>query len=762
MGLFDNMGSDDLAMLSQMGISPEDPDLQDAAPEEGDLGPWLERLPKELQDTLCKMADGISDEFKYPRRLEIMKAWKARNFWRELQHLTWSWDSEAWDVLGPAAGTGRAGNDNLDSAVLYTTNIYQGFGESFLAVITQATPNVRFEPEDPMEPADIETAEECEPMRKFIQHENDPIKLMTRAAYLAWTDGRIHGQTFWGKEKRTGQYREMQVVEGVLEVKVPIIYGDMEDYPYLQYSKEYHLAAVRSMVREREFDQDYWKQIKGGVGARGQDLYERTARLSVLQGVGFKAVGSDQGFANLSTVQRTWIRPEMFLAENVPEDQVDDLLNLFPNGCALERANGLYIGSKNASMDDEWKVENIMEGDGANRPAKGTCLISVNERANDIINIAQDVYEKTQPASWWDSELFDLDAMNEQASIPGQRYSVDMSDMEPGDSLEAHVLFEKAAEVSPDMLTYLQSLMNTIPEFLTGLSAILFGGGGDNTDQSGKALSIQQAAAMGRVGLPFRVMKRFYAGMMEQAVRCGAANRTEDVHMGVPDSMGKTEPLSVRISAMTGKARCYPDVDENYPESWMAKRATYMRLMAEANMDPVLHAILTSPRNQVLAKKYIGLTDMEIPDADSWNKQMMEIAQLLVEPMTETLQPQPGPLTGQVTMVPTPASSIPIDQDYDNHEAEFLTVTLWINDMSKGQKAKATNPDGFQNVRQHGLEHRAVLLQKMVNQAKQAALETSAAGKKNAPAPKGEPSEPRKTQEQNGQGMGGPSNSPPV
>lgn len=761
MGLFDNITGEDKDFLASAGISQDDPELQDEAQSKDDLGPWNERLPKELQDTLCNIADSISDEFKYPRRMEIMKAWKGRSFWRELQHLTWAWDSEAWDMSGPSAGSAKAG-DKLDSAVLYTTNIYQGFGESFLAVITQATPGVRFEPDDPMDPADIQTAAEAEPMRKYVQHENDPIQLMTRAAYFAYTDGRIHGWTRWEKDRRTGKFRETQTIEGVLEVKVPIIYNDQDDYPYLQFSREYHLARVRSMVRERQFDGEYWKKLKGGVSSKGQDLYERTARLSVLQGVGFKATGSDQGFANLCTVQRTWIRPEQFLAESVPEDKVDDLLNLFPEGCNLERANGVYIGSRNATMDDEWTVENIMEGDGANRPAKGTCLISVQERANDICNIAQDVYEKTQPASWWDDKMFDLDAMNGQKSVPGQKYGVNMDDLEVGDSISAHIFFEPAAEVSPDMLAYLAKLMTEVPEFLTGLSSILFGGGGDTGDQSGKALSIQQAAAMGRVGLPFRVLKRFYASMIEQAVRCAAMNRTEDFSFGVPDSMGKMEPVQVRISGLSGRARCYPDSDENYPESWMAKRATYMRLMGEANLDPVLHAILTSPRNQVLAKKYIGLTDLEIPDADSWEKQMYEIAQLLVEPPTQILQQVPNPLTADIEQILVPASSIPIDKDYDNHEAEFLTVVLWINDPQKGQKIKISEPEGFQNVRLHGLEHRAVLVQKMAQQAAQEAVSATAAGAKNKTKQPGEASPPKQAQEQHGQAAGGPSGAPVV
>lgn len=689
---------------------------QDGSTEEESYGDWNENIPEELQGTIKKLCEHVCDEFRYPRRIEVMKSWQARSFWRELQHLNWNWTDESWDIMGPAgAGEGGPSNPSADSSVLYSTNMYQGFGESFIAIITQAIPSVRFEPEDPDEAADIETAQAAEPIKKLIQHENDPVALLTKAAFYAWTDGRMHGWTRWEVDKRTMLPREFQSIFGVMEVKVPVIYEDQESYPYLQYSDEFHLSTVRAKIKSRSFnDKDYWKKIKGGSSSNGQDIYERTARISVKQGISWKSAGGD-AYSHLVTTQRTFVRPTHFLSPCVPDEDVAKLEALFPNGMYAEFDNGTYTGSKDCNMDDEWTVINVMEGDGSNRPAKGTCLISVQERANDIINLTQDVYEKTVPASHWDDKLWDIDAMKRYKAMPSSRKGVNMSELQPGDALGNHVFFEPPSVVSPDMLNYLKELMTDIPEFLTGISAILFGSDSQG-DKSGKALSIQQAAAMGRIGLPFRAMKRFYARMMEQGVRCALTNRKEDTQLGVPTESGDIETVAVRIAGMTGKIRCFPVSDENYPESPMQKRNTYMQLLAEAAADPVLKAILSSPQNQNLAKKLIGLDELVIPESDSWNKQLVEINYMLQEiptpPQPQAPVDEMNPLTGDPEVIQPPPvpprSSIPIDPEYDDHAAEYLTVKIWVN-SPKGQKAKKVNPSGFMNVRLHGLDHKAAL-----------------------------------------------------
>lgn len=710
-----------MATTSQLPIdNPAEEQLEQSQPAEvstkPDYGEWNEQLPEELQDCLKKLCQHICDEFRYPRRLEVMQSWKSRSYWREMQHLNWNWDSQAWDVLGPGGvdHNGRGG-DERDSAVMYTTNIYQRFGKIFLAVITQAVPNLRFEPEDAEDAADIETAKAADNFKKYIQHENDPIKLMTKAAYIAWTDGRMHGWTRWEMDKRTGQPREKQSLEGVMEVKVPCIYSEQCDYNYLQYSTEYHVSVIRAKVKSRKFtDPEYWKKIKGGSTGNGQDTYERTARISVKQGISMKSAGGDM-YGHICTTQRTWLRPDEFLEECVEDQYRDTLQELFPTGCYVEFDNGVYTGSREANMDDEWAVENIMEGDGSSRNSQGTCLLSVQERTNDTINTTQDTFEKCQPSRHLDQKMFDLDAIRAQRSAPGQVHGLELGDMQVGDSVAAHVFEETPAKVDQSQLLYLKEIMSDVPESLTGLSAILFGTA--EGDKSGKALSIQQAAAMGIIGLPFRVMKRLYARMMEQAVRCASRNRKTDINMGIPDEYGQTQTIQVRVGELDGNIRCYPDTDENYPESWVSKRSTYMTLLQDGNTDPIMRSILANPKNQNFAKKVIGLQELEIPDADSWNKQMVEISLLLegvpTPPMPQPPQQVPNPLMPHVmeTIQPPPTppqSSIPIDPDYDNHAAEFLTVTIWCN-SAKGQQAKKNNPEGYMNVRLHGLAHKQAL-----------------------------------------------------
>jgi len=701
--------------------------------EEG-LGDWNERLEQDLQDQLVKLATELSNEFKYPRRLEVMKDWQARMFWREMQHLKWNWGGECWDVaFGPGAYDGRNSDSLRDSSVLYSTNMYQGFGEAFLAIITQSVPSLRFEPEDPGDAADIETARASESLRKIIQHENDPVQLMTRAAYYGWNGGRMHGWTRWEVDKRTGMPRETQSLEGSMEVKVPIIAGCQTDYEYLQFSTEYSISTVRAKVASRSFDDpDYWKKVKGGTSGDGQNSYERMARISAKQGISMRSAGGD-AYANLVTTQRTWMRPTIFYRDCVEEKNRETLKSLFPHGCYLETDNGVYTGSRDANMDDEWAVENIMEGDGAFRNGKGTCLISIQERANDTINIAQDVYEKTQPASHWDDKIFDIDAMRRQRSMPGARYGVNLSEMPPGDTLAGHYAFEPAAAVSADMLTYLKELMTDIPEFLTGISAILFGSDTQG-DKSGKALSIQQAAAMGRIGLPFRVLKRLYAKMMEQAVRCAARNRKQDFSQGVPDDKGNVETIQVRIEQLAGKIRCFPDSDENYPESWTQKRQTYQQLMVESAANPILAQSLALPKNQELGKKLVGLAELEIAGADSWNKQMQEINIMLAAgpPVQQPPQVVPNPMTGEPEIMPSPPqTTLPIDPEWDDNAAEYQTIKDWVNSAA-GQKAIKENPQGVQNVKLHGEMHKQVLQQ----QAMQQMMQQAAAAPPPAP-PKG-------------------------
>jgi len=716
------------------------PEVQAANPTDGmepevpqqDNSEANENIAEILKTNLLDLARKFTEEDRYSRRLEIQETRRKHFFWRELQHLTWDYRTEGWQVLGQSsAGLGTTAKQQ-DSSVLYTTNIYQGFGLSIQAVLTQNIPAVRFEPQNPSDAADIETAKAANRMRKIIEHENDAVKLMTETAFLCWNDGRIGAYTRFQEDKRTKTPRETISVCGVLELKVPITADSVEDYVYLQHSNEYHEAIIKDEVSKMAFEPGYEKKIKTGSSGAGQDVYERTARISTKQGVSLvtQSVGS---WSHLVTRQNTWMRPAAFkLIEN--EEIRAQLEELFPDGFRVRSDSGTYTGSWNESMDDCWAILHPLPGDGQYRNSIGNSSVSVQERFNDIINITQDVYEKTQPAGWFDDKIVDADGVVRQRSMPGARYPAPRN---PQEALSNSFYFEPAAQVSADMLQYAQDLMGPVMQFLTGAFPALFGGEMKGVETaSGYGMARDQA--MGRIGLIWRAVKRFWARIMEQAVRCAAKNRKDDVSMGVPDDSGNVETTEVRIEELQGKIYCYPDSDENFPESFSQKRAAYMQILPIADKNPALEQILAEPDNVELARKLIGLEDFVIPAAEARDKQLYEINQMLKSaptpnPQYAQLQEELGQATQHVGgggMLPDGAvealtqqlqstgqmtSSIPIDAEMDDNAAEAEAGKTWVN-SSEGQKQKRENPTGFANVRFHILEHLKVVQQQEMAQ----------------------------------------------
>lgn len=721
-----------LADAPKMGVpSKVDDPMQDSSQETKlDYGPNNENLPKALQTRVTNLARRFNDEDKFSRRLEIQTSKKAHWFYRSLQHIGWDARSEGWVAIGPngaplvADSSGRIPY-NSDSAILYTTNIHQAYGLTLMAVLTQSIPKVIAMPEDPEDAADVLTAKAGSRIRKMIEHENDATTLLTEAMFFAYVDGRSHAWT----RAEEGQNMPRISVHGSLEVKVPITAKCQEEMLYVQFSRERHIAF------EKSENPKFADQIRGGAQGGSQDMYERTARLSVAQGTSYMS-GSGDTLENLATEQQTWMLPAAFELDRKnhsdPDPELDEIERLFPSGCRVKIVSGEYVGSWDESHLECWKILNAMPGDGQFRNSLGYSTESVNERFNDIINITQDIYEKTQPASYWDVEMFGTDGTVRQTSMPGAHYPVKAK---PGQPVSESVFFEPAASVSPDMLSYGQDLMGPVPQFLTGAFPALFGGGEAKgaAGDTASGYAMQRDQAMGRMGLVFRATKRWWAGVMGQAVKC-AGKSAKDLTMAVPDAKGNVETTKVRMEELKGDVHWYPESDEGFPENWMQQRATYMQLLSMADANPLLVATLAEPENQEIGQRLIGLNGFKIAGADSWTKQMLEInemvdadpvpnpkfEQMRMEHMKLQMAAQQGPVPDEAITALAQESqgiqpmspSIPIDEECDDHAAEMKAGMGWINGM-EGQKAKAEKPQGFMNVRLHVLLHKAALQKQM-------------------------------------------------
>ena len=685
---------------------------EDAPDESLDNSTSADEIPEEISNAIKELAKEFAGRDRWIRRWEIQKVRKNRFFWRGNQRLIWNGQEGAYQITPYQGGSTTWTSDAADRPqYLDTTNIYQAYGRIVIAALTQNLPSVRFEPSDPDAPLDIQAASAAEKLRKVIERNNDMTSLQVGLGRLLWTDGRVVAWTHYVRDKQRFGTEEVngekvpagqEVIEffGVLECKVPITIQEFRNMPYVQISIEEDIVNLKA-----EFP-DVADEITAGAAGAADDQYERIARLSVMQGVELLTQSGDS-ISHLVTKQRIWFRPSAFQALG-DEAIRGKVLARFPDGCRAIFAGETLCELADENPDDALAICRPLPGDGQDTPALGDILISPQERLNDFLDIQGEGYEYGIPAIWYDQKTVDIKAMQEQQSLPAAKYPC--TNPMPGQPLSNQFFIEPPATISADMQKYIADLVGPHSEFLCGAPPALFGGSmEDQKTASGYAMARDQA--MGQMGIVWRPMKKFYAELMSQAVRCASKNRVNDVKTG-----SGINSVEISLSDLKGSILCFPDTDENFPESWTQKRQVVMQVITMAATNPPLaQQILSGPDNFRMLKQYIGLDELKIPGADSSSKQLWEIQQLLKSgpqapmpvPNPQTGQPVVNPLNNQPLMTP-PQSTVPIDPIYDNHAIEFQEVVTWINSES-GRTAKITNPEGFANVRLHGIEHQKAM-----------------------------------------------------
>jgi hypothetical protein len=113
-----------------------------------EMGPNFERLEElrpELVNALRELVRQYRMEGVAARRHEIRRIRQARLFWQGMQYAWWNNSDMNWHLPYEH----RSGDDReLEEMPRYqfVTNFYQGFGLSFVAVLSQDVPSVRFYP----------------------------------------------------------------------------------------------------------------------------------------------------------------------------------------------------------------------------------------------------------------------------------------------------------------------------------------------------------------------------------------------------------------------------------------------------------------------------------------------------------------------------------------------------------------------------------------------------------------------------------------
>src|SRR5215831_14260197 len=194
-----------------------DSSKNEAEPTAIDLGPNNERLEDikpELVHALRELVRQYRQEGVVARRHEIRRIRQARLFWQGLQYAWWNPNDMNWHLPYES----RFSDDReLEEMPRYqfVTNFYQGFGLSFIAVLSQDVPSVRFYPQSSQSLEDIAAARAATDVAQLIEQNNHIEELLTSIGYFLWTDGKLGAYVRYVADGQRFGFHEENILEAL-------------------------------------------------------------------------------------------------------------------------------------------------------------------------------------------------------------------------------------------------------------------------------------------------------------------------------------------------------------------------------------------------------------------------------------------------------------------------------------------------------------------------------------------------------------------
>jgi len=182
-----------------------------------DLGPnneHLEDIKPGLVNALRELVRQYRQEGIVARRNEIRRIRQARLFWQGLQYAWWNPTDMNWHL----PYENRSSNDReLEDMPRYqfVTNFYQGFGLSFIAVLSQDVPSVRFYPQSAQSLEDIGAARAASDVADLIERNNEVEQLLTTIGYFLWTDGKLGAYVRYVADGQRFGFHDEQVLAAI-------------------------------------------------------------------------------------------------------------------------------------------------------------------------------------------------------------------------------------------------------------------------------------------------------------------------------------------------------------------------------------------------------------------------------------------------------------------------------------------------------------------------------------------------------------------
>jgi len=177
-----------------------------------------EQLPESLQEALRRLVMQFGTESEVSRRQEIRRIMQAHQFWRGLQYLWWDERDQNWHLPFEQKLVDNSSVEDLPRYE-FVTNIYQAFGLSLIAVLSQDVPRVRFFPSSAQAEEDVAAAKAATEVSALVERNNRIGNLIVDEAFNLWTDGKVGAYVrFVVDGQRFGFHPETEI--GAREVRV--------------------------------------------------------------------------------------------------------------------------------------------------------------------------------------------------------------------------------------------------------------------------------------------------------------------------------------------------------------------------------------------------------------------------------------------------------------------------------------------------------------------------------------------------------------
>jgi len=530
-----------------------------------------------------------------------------------------------------------------------------------------------------------------------------------------------------GRDRGVPRGRETAAVYGKLEHKVPMNAQNQEDCLWIQLSKEYDVSYAKAIAPEKA------DRIRAGGSIAGENELDRIARINAVLALEASYVTGDSMVRDC-TIQRTWMRPAMFMEIQKKEIR-EELFKNFPDGVEVIQASDIFIKARNCLLDDHCTLVHAFPGTGMNRLALCSKLESVQKRLNNWVELLDQFFVRCVPMRYADSKIFDLEALRDQPGAPGD-YIPFILDMIPPQRGVQDVIWQEPFPVhQPSMPDFIRMFTYELPQLVSHALPSIFGAQ-DNTDTATGAV-LQRDQALGVLLTPWWNIQVATASYFKQAVQLAARCR----HEAIVGTDRASNRIKIELSELKGSINAYPEEDANFPESWTQKQQRYQQLIIDGSQNPFVNKFLAGISNLRLAKDMAGYDEFKIPEADCYEKQMGEFELLLASgplpnPLrieaeqalqAEAMRMQNQQAMGvvippeeiqqfamaqqQLQQIPPLISSVPVDQDTDNHEVEAQSCLDKLNSPEGRRMRNGTQQEqmGFQNLKLHFKEHQVLI-----------------------------------------------------